>query len=112
MLCYLPDLPLLLPKTHASVMTRPRRRPSPIAVRKLLCDAAAKNGLSLSELTKRIGFSRESPGKTVSRILGKEECDPRLSIWIAMMEAVNMPTRNLLDYGSSGVAARGRFRAC
>jgi hypothetical protein len=77
-------------------MPRPRRR-SPIEVRKLLCDAAAHAGLSLGEFTKRYGFSRESAAKIVSQLLGKEEVDPRLSVRIALSDAVNEPLKHLLD---------------
>jgi transcriptional regulator with XRE-family HTH domain len=69
---------------------------SPAEVRKRLRDAAERSGMTQEEIGLRMGFSKGGARQAVSRMLGQEDYDPRLSTLLAFAEAVNKPLKELL----------------
>lgn len=66
-------------------------------VRERLRLAAKKSGMTQEEIGLRMGFSKDSARKAVSRLLNTEaEYDPRLSTLLAFAEAIGRPLKELL----------------
>jgi len=70
---------------------------SPAEVRNRLRDAASKSGMSQEEIGLRMGFRKGGARQAVSRLLGQENYDPRLSTLLAFAEAVQKPLKELLS---------------
>ena len=68
-----------------------------VQVRAKLRSAAKESGMTQEEIGLRMGFSRDSARKAVSRLLNVEaDYDPRLSTLLAFAKAVNRPLMELL----------------
>jgi transcriptional regulator with XRE-family HTH domain len=66
-------------------------------VREKLRRAAKDSGMTQEEIGLRMGFSRDSARKAVSRLLNVEtEYDPRLSTLLAFAKAVDRPLKDIL----------------
>lgn len=66
-------------------------------VREKLRQAAKDSGMTQEEIGLRMGFSKDSARKAVSRLLNVEaEYDPRLSTLLAFARAINRPLKELL----------------
>jgi transcriptional regulator with XRE-family HTH domain len=67
------------------------------AVREKLRRAAKKSGMTQEEIGLRMGFSKDSARKAVSRLLNVEaNYDPRLSTLLAFAKAIGRPLKDLL----------------
>jgi transcriptional regulator with XRE-family HTH domain len=67
------------------------------AVRQKLRRAAEESGMTQEEIGLRMGFSKDSARKAVSRLLNLEtEYDPRLSTLLEFAKALNRPLKDLL----------------
>ena len=67
------------------------------AVREKLRQAAKDSGMTQEEIGLRMGYSRDSARKAVSRLLNLEaEYDPRLSTLLAFAKAVDRSHKELL----------------
>jgi transcriptional regulator with XRE-family HTH domain len=67
------------------------------AVRERLRQGAQESGLTQEEIGLRMGFSKGSARKAVSRLLKvATDYDPRLSTILAFAAAVNRPLKDLL----------------
>ena len=67
------------------------------AVREKLRQAAKDSGMTQEEIGLRMGYSRDSARKAVSRLLNLEaEYDPRLSTLLAFAKAVDRSLKELL----------------
>jgi transcriptional regulator with XRE-family HTH domain len=67
-------------------------------VREKLRQAAKDSGMTQEEIGLRMGFSRDSARKAVSRLLNPEvEYDPRLSTLLSFAKAINKPAKSLLS---------------
>lgn len=67
------------------------------AVRQKLRKAAQDSGMTQEEIGLRMGFSKDSARKAVSRLLNPDvEYDPRLSTLLAFAEAVGRPLKDLV----------------
>lgn len=63
---------------------------------KMRC-AAEQSGMTQEEIGLRMGFSKESSRRAVSRLLNLEtEHDPRLSTLLAFADAIQRPLKDLL----------------
>jgi transcriptional regulator with XRE-family HTH domain len=70
---------------------------SAAVVREKLRLAAEESGMTQEEIGLRMGYSKDSARKAVSRLLNLEaEYDPRLSTLLAFAKAVNRPLKGLL----------------
>jgi transcriptional regulator with XRE-family HTH domain len=66
-------------------------------VREKLRHAAKSSGMTQEEIGLRMGFSKDSARKAVSRLLNVEaDYDPRLSTLLAFAKAVERPLKDLL----------------
>jgi transcriptional regulator with XRE-family HTH domain len=66
-------------------------------VRELLRVAAKKSGMTQEEIGLRMGFSKDSARKAVSRLLNTEsEYDPRLSTLLAFASALGKDLKSLV----------------
>lgn len=66
-------------------------------VREKLRQAAKDSGMTQEEIGLRMGFSKDSARKAVSRLLNVEaDYDPRLSTLLAFANAVGRPLKELL----------------
>jgi transcriptional regulator with XRE-family HTH domain len=67
------------------------------AVREKLRRAAKDSGMTQEEIGLRMGFSKDSARKAVSRLLNPEvEYDPRLSTLLSFAEAVGRPLKEIV----------------
>jgi transcriptional regulator with XRE-family HTH domain len=67
------------------------------AIRKKMRRAAEDSGMTQEEIGLRMGFSKGSARKVVSRLLSTENSyDPRLSTLLAFAEALNRPLKDLV----------------
>jgi transcriptional regulator with XRE-family HTH domain len=67
------------------------------ATRAKLRRAAEESGMTQEEIGLRMGFSKESSRRAVSRLLNLEtEYDPRLSTLLAFADAIKRPLKDLL----------------
>jgi transcriptional regulator with XRE-family HTH domain len=67
------------------------------SVREKLRKAAQDSGMTQEEIGLRMGFSKDSARKAVSRLLNSEvEYDPRLSTLLAFAEAIGRPLKDLV----------------
>jgi transcriptional regulator with XRE-family HTH domain len=67
------------------------------SVRAKLRRAAEESGMTQEEIGLRMGFSKESSRRAVSRLLNLEtEYDPRLSTLLAFADAINRSLKDLL----------------
>jgi transcriptional regulator with XRE-family HTH domain len=75
-----------------------RTKSDPVAVvRDKLREAAKESGLTQEEIGLRMGFSKDSSRKAVSRLLNPEiEYDPRLSTLLSFAQAVGQPLKKLI----------------
>lgn len=65
-------------------------------VRKKLRRAAEESGLTQEEIGVRMGYSKDSARKAVSRLLNMEvDYDPRLSTLLAFARALRVPLKDL-----------------
>jgi transcriptional regulator with XRE-family HTH domain len=69
---------------------------TPAEVRKKLREAAENSGMTQEEIGLRMGFSKGGARQAVSRLLGQEDYDPRLSTLLAFAKAVQKPLDKLL----------------
>jgi hypothetical protein len=69
----------------------------PVTVRTKLRQAAKDSGLTLEDIGLRMGYSKGGARQAVSRLLGQEDYDPRLSTLISFAEAVGKPLFKLLS---------------
>jgi transcriptional regulator with XRE-family HTH domain len=69
---------------------------SPADVRRRLREAAERSGLTQEEIGLRMGFSKGGARQAVSRLLGQEDYDPRLSTLLTFAEAVQKPLAQIL----------------
>lgn len=66
-------------------------------IREKMRRAAEKSGMTQEEIGLRMGFSKDSARKAVSRLLNLEShYDPRLSTIIAFADAIGRPLKDLL----------------
>ena len=66
-------------------------------LREKLRKAAKDSGMTQEEIGLRMGFSKDSARKAVSRLLNVEaDYDPRLSTLLAFAKAVGRPLQDLL----------------
>ncbi len=66
-------------------------------VRQKLREAAKASGMTQEEIGLRMGFSKDSSRKAVSRLLNPEvDYDPRLSTLIAFASAIGRDLKSLL----------------
>jgi transcriptional regulator with XRE-family HTH domain len=79
-------------------MAATRTNPATVAtVRDKLRHAAKASGMTQEEIGLRMGFSKDSARKAVSRLLNAEaEHDPRLSTLLAFAEAIGRPLKDLV----------------
>jgi transcriptional regulator with XRE-family HTH domain len=78
------------------VVTKPTPETA-AAVRSKLRRAAKDSGMTQEAIGLRMGFSKDSARKAVSRLLNPEiEYDPRLSTLLAFARAVERPLRDLV----------------
>ena len=67
------------------------------SIREKLRLAAKDSGMTQEEIGLRMGFSKDSSRKAVSRLLNPEiDHDPRLSTLLAFANALNRPVKELL----------------
>jgi transcriptional regulator with XRE-family HTH domain len=67
------------------------------SIREKLRHAAKESGMTQEEIGLRMGFSKDSARKAVSRLLNVEaEYDPRLSTLLAFAKAIDRPLKDLL----------------
>jgi transcriptional regulator with XRE-family HTH domain len=67
------------------------------SIRAKLRRAAEESGMTQEEIGLRMGFSKESSRRAVSRLLNLEsDYDPRLSTLLAFANAINLPLKDLL----------------
>lgn len=67
------------------------------SVREKLRQAAKGSGMTQEEIGLRMGFSKDSARKAVSRLLNVEaDYDPRLSTLLAFANAIGRPLKELL----------------
>ncbi len=72
-------------------------KPTTATVRASLRKAAQASGMTQEEIGLRMGFSKDSARKAVSRLLNLEnEYDPRLSTLLAFADAIDCPLKDLL----------------
>lgn len=69
---------------------------SPASVREKLRHAAKASGMSQEEIGLRMGFSKGGARQAVSRLLGQDDYDPRLSTMLAFASAIGRPLKDLL----------------
>jgi transcriptional regulator with XRE-family HTH domain len=68
-----------------------------LSVREKLRRAAQESGMTQEEIGVRMGFTKESARKAVSRLLNTEaDYDPRLSTLLTFARALNRPLKDLL----------------
>lgn len=68
-----------------------------VTVREKLRQAAKDSGMTQEEIGLRMGFSKDSARKAVSRLLNVEiDYDPRLSTLLVFAKALNRPFKDLL----------------
>jgi transcriptional regulator with XRE-family HTH domain len=66
-------------------------------IRDKLRRAAEQSGMTQEEIGLRMGFSKDSARKAVSRLLNPEiDYDPRLSTLISFATALNLPLKDLV----------------
>jgi transcriptional regulator with XRE-family HTH domain len=67
-----------------------------VTIRQKMRQAAKDSGLTLEEIGLRMGFSKDSARKAVSRLLNQEaEYDPRLSTLLAFSAAIGKAPKSL-----------------
>jgi transcriptional regulator with XRE-family HTH domain len=76
-------------------MAKANRHPAD-SVRDKLRRAAEGSGLTQEEIGLRMGFSKGGARQAVSRLLGQEDYDPRLSTLLSFAEAVQKPLPQIL----------------
>jgi transcriptional regulator with XRE-family HTH domain len=70
---------------------------TPASVRERLRQAAKDSGMTQEEIGLRMGFSKDSARKAVSRLLNTENhYDPRLSTLLTFAKALNRTLKDLL----------------
>jgi transcriptional regulator with XRE-family HTH domain len=79
-------------------MPLPKASPEPVTtVREKLRRAAKESGMTQEEIGLRMGFSKDSARKAVSRLLNVDtDYDPRLSTLLAFASAVGRDLKKLL----------------
>jgi len=79
-------------------MVTTKAKPASVTkIREKLRHAAEDSGMTQEEIGLRMGFSKDSARKAVSRLLNLEsEYDPRLSTVLAFAEAIKRPLKDLL----------------
>jgi transcriptional regulator with XRE-family HTH domain len=79
-------------------MVASKAKPDSVAsLREKLRQAAKESGMTQEEIGLRMGFSKDSARKAVSRLLNTEgEYDPRLSTLLTFASALNRPLKDLL----------------
>jgi transcriptional regulator with XRE-family HTH domain len=66
-------------------------------VRERLRQAARDSGMTQEEIGLRMGFSKDSARKAVSRLLNVEaDYDPRLSTLLSFAKAINRPLKEII----------------
>ena len=79
------------------MITSKAKPDSVTTVREKLRSAAKESGMTQEEIGLRMGFSKDSARKAVSRILNIEaDYDPRLSTLLAFANAIGRPLKDLL----------------
>jgi transcriptional regulator with XRE-family HTH domain len=78
-------------------MATSKLTPDTASIRDKLRRAAEESGMTQEEIGLRMGFSKDSSRKAVSRLLNANiDYDPRLSTLIAFCEAINRRLKDLL----------------
>jgi transcriptional regulator with XRE-family HTH domain len=79
------------------MVARTSKSDSVASVREKLRQAAKESGMTQEEIGVRMGFSRDSARKAVSRLLNVEaDYDPRLSTLLLFAQAMSRPLKDLL----------------
>jgi transcriptional regulator with XRE-family HTH domain len=79
-------------------MATPKANPDSVAsVREKMRRAAERSGLTQEEIGMRMGYSKDSARKAVSRLLNPAaEYDPRLSTLLAFAQALGAPLKDVI----------------